>query len=400
MEYNSLSSLAALPTLSVRNVALRRRKCKICGGWSLDFDVVDFNKYCSRTNCYSFGFSGVPICYVRCEICGFIFTEFFDNWSDQEFQRFIYNEDYIKVDGAYAIVRPDNDAKEWARRLVGSRTACMLDYGSGTGIFADRMCSAGFNVKCYDPFSSPQRPAGKFDIVTCIEVLEHSSNPGQTLQDMKSFLNTGGCILFQTGIQPADILERRCSWWYISPRNGHVSIYTIDALAHLAENAGFLLHTGSGPHAFAPRSPSPAASAALNMIGPWLRIVRLGAPSGSGAELGWHGVEETGQRRFRWTQTERIEWQLSSRLEGVGRVKVTIPFVMEVEPGFAARSTLTIGSYQGGVTVEQGNLTATVETKGATISSVSLTTPPLRKPSELRGTPDRRPLGLAIGVSD
>ena len=44
----------------------------------------------------------------------------------------------------------------------------ILDYGSGGGVFAAAMAKHGFEaVEEYDPFSHPERPAGKFDVVLC-----------------------------------------------------------------------------------------------------------------------------------------------------------------------------------------------------------------------------------------
>ena len=111
----------------------------------------------------------------------------------------------------------------------------MLDYGSGSGAFAERMAAHGFaNITNYDPFSSPARPDGKFSLITCFEVIEHTVSPAVCINDMAAFLAPGGCIVFSQPLQPADIEVLRGSWWYIGPRNGHASIFTADALARLA----------------------------------------------------------------------------------------------------------------------------------------------------------------------
>ena len=39
------------------------------------------------------------------------------------------------------------------------------------------------DVTAYDPFSSPQRPEARFDIMTCFEVMEHSPDPRATGSD-------------------------------------------------------------------------------------------------------------------------------------------------------------------------------------------------------------------------
>ncbi len=293
-------------------------------------------------------------------------------------------------------------AREWAVRFAGCDSVRILDYGSGAGIFAERLRSAGVNIISYDPFSSPCRPEGRFDVVTCFEVLEHAPRPHDMLKDMKGFLDTGGCILFSTGIQPKDIMERRCSWWYIGPRNGHVSIFTENALACLAEAAGLRLYMGHGTHAFVPGVPSPAALAVLNASGPWVHRLVLGAPSAvdAGNAHAWHGIETAMQGRYRWTRVPQLEWRIAAVAAGVAQIQVVIPFLIEVEQGFAARCTLTVGSQRKPLSVADNRLVATVQANDAMILHITLHTPPPRSPSDLRGAPDPRPLGLAIRLRD
>jgi len=90
-----------------------------------------------------------------------------------------------------------------AQKLQGFETR-ILDYGAGCGFFAARMAELGFpGVESYDPFSIPQRPAGRFDIVTGFEVIEHP--PLGSLADMTSFLHGQGCIILGESLQPPDI---------------------------------------------------------------------------------------------------------------------------------------------------------------------------------------------------
>src|SRR5689334_4039538 len=85
--------------------------CKICGGFSPPFDSLDFLKFCSPTNPFAFGFAGIPVEYRRCRDCGFIFTDFFDDWSPEEFATYVYNSDYPRIDSEYAEIRPANIAE-------------------------------------------------------------------------------------------------------------------------------------------------------------------------------------------------------------------------------------------------------------------------------------------------
>ena len=198
--------LRRLPGLESRSPTEASVPCKICGGPTIHFDRVDFNKYCSPENHYEFGFSGIIVDYVRCVDCGFLFTNFCDSWSADDSRDLIYNNDYIKVDHEYAETRPMRTAKVIAERFRGAESARILDYGSGAGVFARCMRQAGYEtVQEYDPFSSPNRPHGRFDIITCFEVIEHTSDPRGTLADLVSLLKPDGCILLSQTLQPEPV---------------------------------------------------------------------------------------------------------------------------------------------------------------------------------------------------
>ena len=167
-------ALAALPRLNLKSRTASSIPCKICGRQAPFFDAVDFLKC---TAGYPFGPSGILVPYHRCEACGFLFTPFFDNWTQHAFQRFIYNDDYIVVDPEYIGARPIRVAERFADLLAPARGSRVLDWGAGSGIFAAEMVRRGFMAEGYDPFSAPDMPVGKFDIITCIEAIEHVPEP-------------------------------------------------------------------------------------------------------------------------------------------------------------------------------------------------------------------------------
>jgi hypothetical protein len=103
--------LASLPPLNEANAGTASIPCKICRHPAAFFDVVDFNK-CAGFYC--FGPADVSVNYHRCSECGFLFTAFFDDWSPEDFRRFIYNGDYRLVDPEYEAVRPILSAEHLA----------------------------------------------------------------------------------------------------------------------------------------------------------------------------------------------------------------------------------------------------------------------------------------------
>lgn len=384
--------LAAIPRLDPKNAELCQMTCKICNHAATFFDVVDFNKCASL---YSFGPSGVPVQYYRCDYCRFIFSPFFDDWEAEDFSRFIYNEDYVKVDPEYSSIRPIRLADVMAARLTRYKSARILDYGAGGGAFAERMNAAGFpHVESYDPFSLPKRPSGKFDLITCFEVLEHTPDPAAALADMRSFLNDeGGCIILGELLQPPDIERIRASWWYIAPRNGHVSAFADRTLAVLARRFGLIFHRG-GPHAFR-LGLGPFADAA-NIFGTPLLSTELGAPTNVGAVQGWHGVEQNPRARFRWTAVDTVAWQIELPPGQDWTVQVRIPFTSEIRPDFARESLLKIGHSQVTSSVQGRCIIGEAVAQNGGLLDVTLKTPALKSPAALRGSRDQRELGLAI----
>ncbi len=234
-------------------VCAKRTPCKCCGAPALPCGVVDFHKNCEIYRRKVLDVSGVPIYYHRCSDCGFIFTTAFDHFTNDDFARYIYNEEYLEVDPDYLEARPRANADFLCGLFAGLRPARMLDYGGGSGILADLLRAGGFpQVETFDPFvpRHSSRPSGRFDCVVSFEVLEHSNDPARAFADMDDLVTPSGLILFSTLLQPADIDHQGLNWWYAGPRNGHVSLYSRASLERLAQAFGFRLGSfNDGLHA-------------------------------------------------------------------------------------------------------------------------------------------------------
>ena len=209
--------------------------CKICGSATALYGVVDFNKSCHEANGFRLPLSGVPIYYRRCASCEFVFTDAFDAWSDDEFKMHIYNDGYAAVDPDYQAVRPRNNA-ELVNRLWGPHKAqtAVLDYGGGNDVFCALLRADGFPVAVtYDPMvpAHAHRPERKFALVTCFETLEHLPDPLGGIARLLDCVAEPGLVHISTYAQPADFGQVGVNWWYVAPRNGHVSIFSRQALA-------------------------------------------------------------------------------------------------------------------------------------------------------------------------
>jgi hypothetical protein len=382
-----------------------RAQCKVCAAAAELFDVVDFNKHCSEEP-YSFGLSGVPVYYYRCMNCNLIFTTFFDNWTQAQFKNFIYNADYVKIDGDYIEKRPDETAAKLGPLLREGPNLAILDYGSGSGAFTERLRDryGVTDVESYDPFSSPVRPSRKFDIITCIEVIEHCPFPLVTLAEIISYLKQTGLILIGTALQPEDISRTRAAWWYIGPRNGHVTVFNDISLLKLAEQSGLLLYLGDGLHCLKFSGAAQAASPAIFGAARPFFHHKLSAPPQLLSDVSrrrWHDVENGSVGSYRWTSSPELLWRVP--LMPNSHVRIEVPFTMEIEPGFAERSAFVVADHAYPVRILQGpgylRLVGDIEVSKIASNEVVLRTPGPKAPHDLRESPDMRHLGLAVLVA-
>ena len=68
--------------------------------------------------------------------------------------------------------------------------------------------------------------------------MEHVAFPTQIVADIGRLLEDEGILLFTTLMQPADFDQLGLRWWYVAPRNGHISLYSRRSLAILFERNG------------------------------------------------------------------------------------------------------------------------------------------------------------------
>jgi 2-polyprenyl-3-methyl-5-hydroxy-6-metoxy-1,4-benzoquinol methylase len=93
----------------------------------------------------------------------------------------------------------------------------------------------------YDPMvpEYARQPEGKFDLVTCFETLEHLPDPVAGIERIVDCVAEPGAVFYSTLTQPADFDKQGVGWWYVGPRNGHISMFTKQALALAWARHGF-----------------------------------------------------------------------------------------------------------------------------------------------------------------
>jgi len=235
--------------------------CKCCGGLARIFAVTDFNKSCCAAACpQRLPYAGIPVYYHRCDACAFVFTVAFDHFSQEDFLEHIYNPAYADVDGDYLEVRPRRNAHAIAECFRDHRSISILDYGGGAGRLETELRREGFSdVTTYDPFNAQfsRRSDRRFDCVLCYEVVEHAHDPAKLFGDLASLMADESLLLFSTLLQPPEVSDLGSNWWYLAPRNGHVSLYTHAALEAVMRPLGLnVISTGEDFHVAFRRIPA------------------------------------------------------------------------------------------------------------------------------------------------
>lgn len=188
------------------------------------------------------------------------------NWTNDEFHSRIYNEDYAIVDPDYLNKRPEFNFSLLERFFKNVKNVIThLDYGGGNGSLSKKLVEAGWNSKSYDPFSETENNISnieKFNLITAFEVFEHAPNPNLLMEKIINLINDDGVVILSTLINDGNIkVNQRLDWWYASPRNGHVSLFSLKSLKILGEKYNFnFASMGVGYHVYFKKYPSWARS--------------------------------------------------------------------------------------------------------------------------------------------
>lgn len=242
-----MSSLASLLNtvrrpFGAKPAAPKDVTCPVCAAPALPLDSVDFNKSCEEDRGLKLPRSGVLVQYHLCDGCGFCFAPEFSAWTFRDFEQRIYNGDYETVDPDYKFTRPAGNANLLAG-LFSAAKISHLDYGGGSGLLSKQLREKGWDSQTYDPYvdrSVSVRGIGPFDLVTAFEVFEHVPDVNVLFDDLQTLVKVDGAIMFSTLLSDGEIGRHRpLTWWYASPRNGHISLFSAQSLRLCLNRRGF-----------------------------------------------------------------------------------------------------------------------------------------------------------------
>jgi 2-polyprenyl-3-methyl-5-hydroxy-6-metoxy-1,4-benzoquinol methylase len=181
----------------------------------------------------------------------------------------IYDERYYAGQGADPLVdyrfeleHPKSTVRvyEWrgiervVSDLLGDLTKVRwLDYGCGNGGLVRHLRASGYDATGFEegaiaasaaslgiPIASRDDLPGlaeTFDVVTAIEVIEHTLDPLEELRSMRRLLRPGGLLFLTTG-NAAAFADRLTRWSYIVPEI-HISLFEPSTLERALSLAGF-----------------------------------------------------------------------------------------------------------------------------------------------------------------
>lgn len=151
------------------------------------------------------------------------------------------------VGGTGELDRNDTHNPERMQRILQfNPKPKVLDFGCGSGMFVEFMRDYGIKAEGFDKYLNKSTDwlfngdlafsKGEYDIVTMIEVIEHTSAPYLELNTIFHVLKPGGVVMIETSFTDWMDLEKDA---YINPAIGHSTIFSHAGLDEVMKEKGF-----------------------------------------------------------------------------------------------------------------------------------------------------------------
>jgi SAM-dependent methyltransferase len=234
--------------------------CWVCGGDKFDtvrrsnleanlssrnFEITD----------YSYGITGSVF---RCCNCGFLQCHELEDV--QEF--YVSMEDPSYEEGRAGRALQSRMLLEKARQTLymeeGSEGKRLLDIGAGSGILVEEAMRMGFAAEGVEPSAwlcdrardrginlhhgtmEQVSLAGKYHLITIVDVIEHIDNPVELLQEARKHLADGGAIMIVTP-DVRSVVARLMGWRWWHFRVAHIGYFSCVTLSLACDRAGLTL---------------------------------------------------------------------------------------------------------------------------------------------------------------
>ena len=232
--------------------------CPLCGGQQLEHALTCTDHYAS----------GEQFEVICCVHCGFLMTQGVP--VEAEIGKYYETPDYISHSDTQQGLM--NRVYHWVRQYMLSRKATLvkrvsglsegslLDYGTGTGYFANAMVCQGWKVKAIE--KSPQArafakkqfgldveaehslkdyPSMSLDVVTLWHVMEHLEHLNEMWETLHRILKDKGVLIVAVPNPESYDARKYKEWWaaYDVPR--HLWHFSPSVMQQFGEKHGFVL---------------------------------------------------------------------------------------------------------------------------------------------------------------
>ena len=232
--------------------------CPLCSGLQLEHALTCTDHYAS----------GETFEVVRCAHCGFLMTQ--NVPTESKIGKYYETPDYIShsdtrkglMNRVYHIVRRFMLGQKASLVMRASKLdkGTLLDYGTGTGYFADAMKQRGWTVKAIEKSLSAREFArkqfgleveresaltgyadGSMDVVTLWHVMEHVQSLHETCRAFRRILKPQGVLIVAVPNPDSYDARKYGEWWaaYDVPR--HLWHFTPSVMQRFGSIHGFIL---------------------------------------------------------------------------------------------------------------------------------------------------------------
>lgn len=238
-----------------KNILSTSRKCGVCDGGN--FEVVYKRKGRFKSKYFitddSYGVHGQ---IVKCLDCGLVFVEpnelkdkvvkRYIDFVDEKFEK----ERKARAEGQRRVLENIN--------VISPGRGKLLEIGCASGHFLEIARQDGWDVSGIEPskwaskiareryslnvytgtLKSENFPKNNYDVVVCIDVVEHVLKPKKLLKNINRILTKDGLVVIVTpdiNSVLARLLEEK--WWHI--RQDHIYYFSENSLRNLIFSAGF-----------------------------------------------------------------------------------------------------------------------------------------------------------------
>lgn len=192
----------------------------------------------------------------ECGQCGLVFLSSFNHISDRFYQNSGMHGG-VKTELHKWLAETEIDDERRFRFLEPIlKHKNILDYGCGNGQFLVKARATASSVNGLEPetalqpyfqekslqvFTSLQQIQAQYDLITMFHVVEHLPDPIAVLQQLKSLLKPGGCLVIETPNSQDALLTlyKNPAFASFTYWSCHLQLFSADALGILASKTGF-----------------------------------------------------------------------------------------------------------------------------------------------------------------